>query len=133
MEQDIEVQGWLQKALESLATAASEVANGRYNSAANRCYYACFQAAIVALLQAGIRTTNPCGEWGHDFVQAEFAKLIRRQKAYPSELAGELTRLFALRRRADYQPAQVSHSQVERALARTRRFVETIEKGGVRQ
>jgi hypothetical protein len=32
----------LLKAEESLAAAASELANGRYNSCANRCYYACF-------------------------------------------------------------------------------------------
>jgi hypothetical protein len=37
-----EEQGFLLKAEESLAAAASELANGRYNSCANRCYYACF-------------------------------------------------------------------------------------------
>src|SRR5205823_6359850 len=41
------------KALESLAGAESELANGRYNNAANRAYYACFQAAIAALQRAG--------------------------------------------------------------------------------
>ena len=49
MEQDITI--YLAKAEESLRTAESEFANGRYNSCANRCYYACFQAAIAALLR----------------------------------------------------------------------------------
>jgi uncharacterized protein (UPF0332 family) len=67
MEQDFAI--YLAKASESLLTAESEYANGRYNSCANRCYYACFQAAIAALLGEGIR---PAGQWSHEFVQAQF-------------------------------------------------------------
>ena len=50
---------FLLKAEESLSGAESEFANERYNSCANRCYYACFQAAIAALLTEGIR---PAGD-----------------------------------------------------------------------
>jgi uncharacterized protein (UPF0332 family) len=57
MEDDATV--FLAKAAESLLTAESEFANGRYNSCANRCYYACFQAAIAALIQKGIRPLGP--------------------------------------------------------------------------
>ena len=64
MEQDITI--YLAKATESLLTAESEFANGRYNSCANRCYYACFQAVIAALLHEGIR---PRGQWSHAFVR----------------------------------------------------------------
>lgn len=46
---------YLDKAIESLAGAESEYANKRYNNCANRCYYAMFQAAIAALIAAGIR------------------------------------------------------------------------------
>ena len=67
MEQDITI--YLLKATESLQTAESEFVNGRYNSCGNRCYYACFQAAIAALLREGIR---PRGQWNHEFVQAQF-------------------------------------------------------------
>jgi uncharacterized protein (UPF0332 family) len=67
MEHDITI--YLAKATESLLTAESEFVNGRYNSCANRCYYACFQAAIAALLCEGIR---PRGQWSHEFVQAQF-------------------------------------------------------------
>jgi uncharacterized protein (UPF0332 family) len=58
---------YLRKAGESPLTAESDLDYGRYNSRANRCYYACFQAAIAALLWERIR---PTGRWGHDFVQA---------------------------------------------------------------
>lgn len=45
---------FLAKARESLEGTASELANGRHNNAANRSYYASFQAAIAALDLAGI-------------------------------------------------------------------------------
>jgi uncharacterized protein (UPF0332 family) len=50
---------YLTKAYESLLTAESEFANGRYNSCANRTYYVCFQTAIAAILNEGIR---PAGQ-----------------------------------------------------------------------
>ena len=43
------------KARESLAGARSEYEQSRYNNVANRAYYACFQAAVAALNDAGIR------------------------------------------------------------------------------
>jgi hypothetical protein len=45
---------FLAKAEESLAGAESELAAGRYYNCVNRCYYACFQAAVVALMHAGV-------------------------------------------------------------------------------
>lgn len=56
MERDADV--YLSKAIESLEIAEIAFANGRYNSCANRSYYACFQAAIAALLDVGIRTSG---------------------------------------------------------------------------
>ena len=48
---DATIDLYTDKAQESLAGAESEFANGRYNNCANRCYYACFQTAIAALLR----------------------------------------------------------------------------------
>ena len=47
---------FLDRARESLVGAESEFVNHRYNNSANRSYYAVFQAAIYALLAAGIRS-----------------------------------------------------------------------------
>jgi len=58
------VQPFLAKAQESVAGAESEFAAERYNNCANRCYYACFQAAIHALLKAGIQPQGKRGQWG---------------------------------------------------------------------
>ena len=43
---------FLDKARESLEDARLAHAGGRYNSSANRSYYACLQAAIHALIAA---------------------------------------------------------------------------------
>ena len=131
MTYDIDVLGFLIKAEESLAGAASEHINERYNNAANRLYYGCFQAAIAALMQAGVRPPDPRTGWGHDFVQAQFVhQLIRRRKLYPADQADVLMRLFALRRAADYRSDPVSETQTTRALRRAQAFVATMQRRG---
>ena len=128
MEQTITI--YLAKATESLLTAESEFVNGRYNSCANRCYYACVQAAIAALLSEGIR---PAGQWNHQFGQAQFVGvLINRRKRYDAQLRRVLSDNQSLRDRADYRPELLTATQAGRALRRTRMFVTAIrQRGGV--
>jgi uncharacterized protein (UPF0332 family) len=130
MEQTITI--YLTKAIESLLTAESEFANGRYNSCANRSYYACFLAAIAAILTEGIR---PAGQWNHQYVQAQFVGiLINKRKRYESELRRILADNQSLRDKADYRPEFVTATQASRALRRTRLFVTAIrQRGGVAQ
>ena len=128
MEDDIII--YVTKATESLLTAESEFVNGRYNSCANRCYYACFQAAIAALLREGIR---PRGQWNHEFVQAQFVGvLINQRKRYDPELRRVLSDNQSLRDKADYRPELVTATQASRALRRSRLFVAAVrQRGGV--
>ena len=128
MEQDITI--YLAKADESLRTAESEFANGRYNSCANRCYYACFQAAIAALLSEGIR---PRGQWSHEFVQGQFVGvLINQRHLYETQLRRVLADNQTVREKADYRPELVNATQASRALRRTRMFVAAVrQRGGV--
>ena len=129
MTTDIIIQTFWEKALENIDSAASEFTNRRYNASANRAYYACFQAAIVALLRAGIQPQ--AGQWGHAFVQSQFAgQLVTRRKSYPSSLRDTLPRLEELRERADYRTAHVSQAQALRALRRAQEFIDAIERGG---
>ena len=130
MQQDISI--YLTKAMESLLTAETESINGRYNSCANRCYYACFQAAIAALLSEGI---HPTGQWNHQFVQTQFVGALNNQrKRYESELRRVLSDNQSLRDKADYRPELVTATQASRALRRTRLFVTAIrQRGGVAQ
>lgn len=118
---------FLSKAQECLAGAESEFANGRYNNCANRCYYGCFQAAIFALSQAGIRPPEGRGQWSHSFVPAHFdGELINRRKLYSRELRNVLARTYALRGIADYKEDLVSPVEASRALRRTRSLLEAV-------
>jgi uncharacterized protein (UPF0332 family) len=115
------------KALESPAGAESEFANARYNNRANRCYYACFQAAIAALQNAGVTPGAASVRWSHSLVPAQFdGQLINRRKLYPSELRGTLSLAYTRRQVADYSTDVVTHTQAARILRRTRALVQAI-------
>jgi uncharacterized protein (UPF0332 family) len=130
MQQDTAI--YLTKAIESLLTAETESINARYNSCANRCYYACFQAAIAALLMEGIK---PSGQWNHQFVHAKFVGvLINQRKRYDTQFRRVLSDNQSLRDKADYRPEFVTETQASRALRRTRIFITAIrQRGGVAQ
>ena len=118
---------YLAKAAESLASAESDFAAGRYNSCANRAYYACFQAAIAALLRAGIGPSPRDRQWRHAAVQAQLAEqLVRRRKLFPAALAEALGRLAIVRGTADYQPDSIAGAQAARALRRAGDFVTAV-------
>ena len=109
----------------------SEFINSRYNTCASRAYYACFLAAIYALAQNGIGPLRGDGQWGHDFVQGEFNRLlINQRKLYPSALRTTLDQNRTLRRVADYTTDRVSEVRADRAVARAERFLEAISPGG---
>lgn len=119
---------FLAKARECLSGAASELGNGRYNNCANRCYYACFHAAIAVLDLAGVRPPGGRSEWGHSFVQSQFAGvLVNRRKRYPGTLRDTLTLLRRLRNLSDYEIVPVSEIQARRALRHARAFVTALD------
>ncbi len=125
---------FLIKAEESLAGAECELANGRFNNCANRCYYAVFQAAIHALVQAGIRPPGRDAEWSHEFVRSNFVGLlVNRRKIYPTSLRTVLEQNRALRRTADYKRDRVSEVQAQRAVRRTRELLAAVRERGARR
>jgi uncharacterized protein (UPF0332 family) len=120
---------YLDKAIESLAGAESEYANRRYNNCANRCYYAMFQAAIAALIAAGIRPAGGRTSWEHEFVQSRFAGvLVRRRKLYQAELAPLFAQVQRARLAADYGPTSVGDAEAERVLRKARTFVVAVQE-----
>jgi uncharacterized protein (UPF0332 family) len=120
-----EPERYLRKSRESLASARADVRAERHNSAANRAYYAAFQAAVAALIDAEIR---PQEDWEHRFVASQFSgKLVKRRKLYASRLAGTLERLFELRITADYRPSDVSAKEAERATKLAEGYASEIE------
>jgi uncharacterized protein (UPF0332 family) len=125
-----DVDEFLLKAEENLAAAESDLASGRFNACANRCYYACFQAAIAALRRAGIRARGE--HWGHRHVRAQFTGLlIHRRKLYSPHLRTALPDIFDLRQKADYTAKGVTESEASRALRRTHAFVGEVRERGI--
>lgn len=118
---------YLGKAEESLAGSVSEYVNDRFNNAPNRAYYACYQAAVHALIAANVRPPGATEQWGHDFVQARFVgDLINRRKRYPAELRQTLEQNDRLRVAADYQRDDISEIQAARAVRRAEGFVAAV-------
>ena len=131
-EQDIDA--YLFKSEESLAGASSEWADGRYNNCANRAYYACFQAAVAALMREGVTPPGRGDQWRHAFVHARFVgDLINRRRQYPATMRETLYRAMELRHSADYETERVSAISATRGLARARAFVDTVTTKGATQ
>jgi uncharacterized protein (UPF0332 family) len=107
----------LTKAVERLTSAQIDCAAARDNSCANRAYDACFQAAIAALLAAGIHPASPRGDWSHACVQSQLnGLLIIRRKRHPAALRRVLRDTMAVREKADDTPASVSARVASRVL-----------------
>lgn len=122
---------FLARARESLDGAAGELGAGRYNNAANRAYYACFQAAVAALDHSGLRPSPSADRWSHAAVQAQFVgQLVNRRKLYPAQFRDLLNQVRRVREQGDYSSQPVSESQAARALARARGFVDAVTAQG---
>jgi uncharacterized protein (UPF0332 family) len=96
---------------------------------ANRAYDACFQAAIAALLAAGIRPASPRGEWSHACVQRQLnGLLIIRRKRNPAALRRILRDRMAVREKAGDTPASVSARVASRVLQAAQAFVRASQE-----
>ena len=119
---------YLTKAVERLTSAQIDVAAARDNACANR---ACFQAAMAALLAAGIRPASPRGDWRYACVQSPLnGLLIIRRKWYPAALRRVLRDTMAVREKADYTPASGSARVASRVLQAAQDFVRAIQETG---
>jgi len=112
--------GFLAKAEESLASAESDYGARRYNSCARSAYYAAFQGAVAALMDAGIR---PANRWEHRFVHSRMSLLARREKRFPRDLGKSLVAALDLRHLADYSEVMLGRRQASRSLEVARRLV----------
>ncbi len=117
---------YLAKADQCLAGAALAVARGQYNNAANRAYYAAYQAAIAALRAAGVGPPSP-RYWAHDFVLREYCRTLACEGgAYPVQSGTTLKALLDERLKADYEVEMIGQPSGERALALARQFVAAV-------
>ena len=113
----------LERAQASLRAAQLCLAQGLFDSAVSRAYFALFQAAICALESLGIRRR----EWTHRGVHSDFAQLfVRRRKLVPLSFASALPTVMQLRHMGDYQQPGVSQRQAERAVRLAREFLDLL-------
>jgi uncharacterized protein (UPF0332 family) len=124
-----EVEAYLSKSTESLASAKNDLTKKRYNSCANRAYYACYQAAVALLIKHGIKPTSKKGLRRHETVQAQIAVLIKREKVLPAEHRGTLQELITARITADYEAEMINKKRANRVLKKAEEFVSLVVKG----
>jgi uncharacterized protein (UPF0332 family) len=116
---------FLSKAKENLEAAQVLFDRQLYNAAANRAYYAAFQAAIAALAAQGLVPERQ----GHANIQANFAReLIQRRKQYPRQFQAYLMDLQSVRDDADYKLKSVSRRIANNQLTKATEFVMTITR-----
>jgi uncharacterized protein (UPF0332 family) len=121
-----DARAFLTKAEESLASAESDFDAGRYNSSARSTYYACFQAAVAALIT---ENAPPRERWEHDFVHARFnGVLINRRKRYPGSLRSLLPAALRLRVDADYSEKSTASRRVAATLKEARTLVLMVKE-----
>jgi len=111
----------LERAQATLKAARLCLRECLFDSAANRAYFAVFQAAICALESRGIQRE----EWSHKSVHSDFVQLfVRRQKVVSASFVSTLPKLMQLRHIADYKQPGVSQTQAERAVRLAQELVE---------
>jgi uncharacterized protein (UPF0332 family) len=116
---------FLQKAHENLEDARVAVEQQRWNAAANRAYYAAYQAAIAALATEGMTKANH----PHSWVQAQFSGiLIQRRKLYASTMKSYLMTMQRLRDAADYSPIMVSKNDARTQLKHATELISSIAR-----
>ena len=121
-----EARSYLAKAHASLRGADLEMQAQLFDGAVNRAYYACYQAAVAALVAEGI---PPVVErfWPHDVVQAQFPSiLVDSLQRYPPWTRGTLKAIFDERLKADYEPDDVSPETAAEAVRRAGEFLAVV-------
>ena len=113
----------IENANQTLAEVETHKANGYYNTAVNRMYYACYYAASALLIAYGIETKS------HDGVRQQLGKQMVLTGKLPAELGKFYSQLFSKRTAADYEDFICQNLEtVEELLPTAQLFVKTIEQ-----
>lgn len=112
----------MESAESTLAEVETHRANGFYNTAVNRLYYACYYAATAILIANGIEVKS------HDGVRMNLGKYIVQEGILSSELGRYFSRLFSKRSTGDYDDF-FNHSQetVDELMPDAKLFIQTIK------
>jgi uncharacterized protein (UPF0332 family) len=119
-----QTEAFLEKANELLAQAQTMVDVGLTEAAGRTAYLAGFHAAQALIFETHDRVFKK-----HSSVQGEFARLVRDDPRFDSNLRAFLGRAYSLKSIADYETgedAHVSHEHAVAALTDAVHFVETL-------
>lgn len=98
---------------------------GHYDSAASRCYYAVYRAAIAALQADGYLRRS----WNHGTLQRMFnEKLIEEKEEYPDQFEMHLRTCYEQRVIADYREDSVDKKTSEELLSYASEFIEKVQE-----
>ena len=111
-----------QRSAHNLRAAELLAEAGLFDAAANRSYYAVFDAAFVACLHFGIAVAPD-----HAKVLSAFCgEMVARRKIFTARIKTALYDLQRIRVQADYESKAVSKSQARHAIGIARTVLETI-------
>lgn len=112
----------IESAENTLAEVETHRANGFYNTAVNRLYYACYYAATAILIANGIEVKS------HDGVRMNLGKYIVQEGILTPELGRYFSRLFSKRSTGDYDDF-FNHSieTVDELMPDAKLFIQTIK------
>lgn len=112
----------IESAENTLAEVETHRANGFYNTAVNRLYYACYYAATAILIANGIEVKS------HDGVRMNLGKFIVQEGILTPELGRYFSRLFSKRSTGDYDDF-FNHSieTVDELMPDAKLFIQTIK------
>ncbi len=117
-----EIAANLERAEQSLEAAKELTANGFYDFAASRAYYAAFYAANAALLSDGLEFSKHSG-----VIASVHQRLVKTGKL-DKQQGRDLNWLFELRSVGDYGATiHVSQQDAEKSIKVAEDFVETIK------
>jgi uncharacterized protein (UPF0332 family) len=119
------VNGLWKKALAAADDARLLHAAGRYDAAANRAYYAMYNAARALLVARGLK---PADMKRHATVQNRFWRLLVEDGPFDEEDSLALRRAGDTRAAADYDTVPVTKEKAGATLASMERFLSTAQR-----
>ena len=114
------------KATQAVASARVLLELGDVDGAANRAYYAMFDAAQAALVRSGVPVADALGKT-HRGVINTFSAYLVKDGPVSKELGRQLKRAEEMRLVADYNGASVTQDDVAELVMQAELFVQAMQ------
>jgi uncharacterized protein (UPF0332 family) len=119
-------QALVKKGERALLSAKVNLREGDMDGAVNRAYYAMFNIARAALLNAGVPESEL--PRSHNGLIGAFGEEAVKVRKLDPDLGRALSKTESLRLRADYTGLPIDQPTAEGAVARAEVFVRTVER-----